>query len=141
VDTPTSKLGNYYMINTGGVMSETRFIEHKGKRILLMDFSNTKDKEQVMQTVADIKALVQKEPLDSVYGLVDITGSPFDADIAQALKELARDNKPYMKVSVSTGVTGIRLVIFRAIIMFSGRKNLILKDTREEAMDWLAEQK
>lgn len=121
-------------------MSQTKFIEHKGKRILLMDFSNTHDKEQVMQTVKDTVKLSEKEPLDSVYGFVDITGSSFDTDIAQALKELAKLNKPYMKISAVAGVTGIKMVIYRSIIYFSGRKNIIVKNSREEALDWLAQQ-
>jgi hypothetical protein len=121
-------------------MSQTGFIEHKGMRILLMDFSNTHDKEQVLQTVKDIVKLAEKEPLDSVYGFVDITGSPFDTVIAQALKELAKLNKPYVKISAVTGVTGIKMVIFRSILYFSGRKNIVLKNSREEALDWLARQ-
>lgn len=122
-------------------MSETKFIEHKGRRILLMDFSNTKDKAQVMRTCGEIKALVEKEPENSIYGLVDITGSPFDSEIAQALKELAKHNKPYVKVSATVGVQGIRMVILRGIMAFSGRKNFEIIETREKALDWLAEQK
>ena len=122
-------------------MSEAKFIEHKGRRILLMDFSNTREKENVLDTCERIKELARREPPESVYGLVDISNSPFDTEIAQALKETAKHNKPYMKVTATVGVHGVRMVILRAIMAFSGRKNFVLKDTREEALDWLAEQK
>lgn len=122
-------------------MSEAKFIEHKGRRILLEDFSNTKDKADVLATCNRIRELVVKEPENSIYSLVDITNSPFDTEIAQWLKELAKFNKPYVKIVATVGVTGVRMVIFRAILAFSGRKNFELIATRDEALEFLAAQK
>ncbi len=122
-------------------MSKASIITHKGKEVLLMDFTNTPDKEAVLKTVEDVKVLAEtRKPDMSTLGIVDISGSPYDSDIIKALKEMALHNKPYMKVSAIVGATGIKEALLKAILMFSGRKNLVTKSTRDEALDWLVQQ-
>ena len=38
------------------------------------------------------------------------------------------------------GVEGLKLIIFNSLLAFTKRKNLILKNTKEEALDWLVSQ-
>ena len=122
-------------------MASVSIIEYKGTKILLMDFSNSSDKEQVFRTIGDIKSLAATlPPTQSMRGLVDITGSTYDADIIKGLKEMALHNKPYMKITAVVGVDGIKEILFKAILMFSGRKNLVPVKTREEALEWLITQ-
>jgi hypothetical protein len=118
-------------------MAAVNWIEHKGKRILYMDYAYSKYAD-VAKAIEDTKALVKKEQPSSILGIVDVRESPFNREISNAIKELAEHNKPYIKTSVVVGVEGIKKVIFGAVVKFTGRKNLLLKDTIEEAKDFLA---
>ena len=120
-------------------MAEVKWIEHKGKKIFLMDFIYT-EVADLMKAINDAKTEIAKQPLASVLGLVDVSDSAFNKDVAEALKDLSMANKPYIKMSVVVGVEGIKKVIYQAVLRFTGRKNLVLRNTRQEAMDFLAEQ-
>ncbi|HRU39179.1 MAG TPA: hypothetical protein P5511_04820 [Candidatus Goldiibacteriota bacterium] len=118
-------------------MASVEWIEHNGKRILYMNYAYSKYAE-VSEAIEKTKQMTAKEPLSSVLGIVDVRGSPFNREISAALKDLAEHNKPYIKMSVVVGVEGIKKVIYQGVMKFTGRKNLILKDTLEEAKDFLA---
>lgn len=120
-------------------MAEIKWIEYNGKKILLMDFSYS-EKQEVVEAVKKTMSITEKEQPGSVLGLVDVSKSSFDNDVAASMKELAKHNKPYIKMSVIVGVDGIKKVIYNAALVFSGRKNLVLKSTREEALEFLAKQ-
>lgn len=54
------------------------------------------------------------------------------------MKEYVLHNKPFMKRSAVVGVSGLVKVLFQGVLKFSGRSDLILKSSLEEAKDWLA---
>ena len=120
-------------------MAEVKWLEHKSRKIFLMDFAYSEISE-LMKAINDAKTEIAKQPPVSVLGLVDVSASPFNKDVADALKDLSMANKPYIKISVVVGVEGIKKVIYQAVLRFTGRKNLVLRSTRQEAMDFLAEQ-
>jgi hypothetical protein len=120
-------------------LADVNFIEYKGKEILHMDFSDSK-KDHVLEAIRKGRDIIDKQPPNSVLGLVDVSLSNFDKDLAAALKEFSLKNKSFIKMSAIVGVTGIKSVIYRAVLSFTGRKNLILKDNIEDAKDWLIEQ-
>lgn len=118
-------------------MAMVKYVDHKGKKILLMDYSSSTI-EQTLKAIAETKKLVALEDPDAhLLGIVDVSTSTFDTTVTDALKDLATHNKPYMKASAIIGVTGVKKVIFQAVLAFTGRKNLVLKNTVEEAKDWL----
>ena len=120
-------------------MSSLKFVEHKGKQILLMDFAYS-EMEEVIKTIDEAALIIEKQPPQSVLGLVDVRASRFNNELSEKLKVFTAHNKTYMKVSAIVGVEKIKKVIYLAVLAFTGRKNLILKDTVEEAMDWLVTQ-
>ncbi len=65
-------------------------------------------------------------------------GSSFSGETISKLKELARDNTPYVKAGAIVGVTGLYKVVFNAVAIFSKRR-FYLFDTIDEAMDFLAD--
>lgn len=119
-------------------MASVGWVEHRGKRILYMNYAFSNFVE-IAKAIEDTKALVKKEPPLSILGIVDVRESPFNREISNALKELAEHNKPYIKMSTVVGVEGIKKVIYSGVIKFTGRKNLILKETLDEAKEFLAE--
>ena len=81
--------------------------------------------------------IIGKEPPSSVRTLTDVTGSRVTSAIRNALHELTKANKPYVVAGAVVGVTGLQSVILRGIVQVT-RRRLVAKDTRAEAMEWLA---
>ena len=113
-----------------------RFINHGGKKILLVDFSNcpADEVEEIARAVPDY---VTVNPYGSVLVLTDFTGATFDRDALLAMKETAVFDKPYVKKSALIGTEDLPASFYDELKNFSRRDLLIFK-TREEALDWLA---
>ncbi len=81
--------------------------------------------------------MIAAEPPLSILCLVDTTGSKFDIEISKAIQAFSEHNKPYMKMTALVGVEGLQKVIYFAVLTFTKRTNIVLKNSREEALDWL----
>ena len=113
-----------------------RFIDHQGKRVLSVDFSNclAREVEKITRLVPDY---VTVQPRSSVLVLTDFTGAAFDRDAVLAMKETAVFDKPFVKKSALIGTQSLPREFHEAMTSYSRRELLIFK-TREEALDWLA---
>ena len=120
-------------------MGRTNFIEHRGKRILHMNFTHLSP-EELSDAIEEARPIIASEPPHSILGLLDVTGTPVSKSIAASWKAFAAHNAPYINISALVGVDGIKHIIFQAVINVTGRKNLILKSSFQEAKDWLADQ-
>jgi len=116
--------------------SRVRFVPHKGKQILYHDFSNLLRIEETMAAIEESRAIVRKQPLGSVLTLTVVTGSRFNREIVEALKELTKGNKPYVKAGAIVGLSGIQRVVYVAVTQFTGRR-LPTFSSVEEAKDHL----
>jgi hypothetical protein len=78
------------------------FIDHQGKRILIVNFSkcSAKEVERVSRSVPDF---VTVEPRGSVLVLTDFTGASFDHDALRTMQETAVFDKPFVKKSALIG--------------------------------------
>ena len=113
-----------------------RFIDYKGKQILLVDFSNcpAKDVEKITRAVPDH---VTVQPRGSVLVLTDFSGAAFDRDALRAMKETAVFDKPFVKKSALIGTESLPRDFYEDMTRFSRRELPIFK-TREETLAWLA---
>ena len=115
--------------------SRVRVIEHG---IVLQDFSRILDVETALASISEARAFMQTRPRDrSTLLLTDFTGSTFNQDVTDAMRQLAADHKPYVRASAVFGMTAIMRVILRAVIALTGR-DIRLFGKREEAIAWLA---
>jgi hypothetical protein len=112
-----------------------RFVEHKGKQILLADLSHCTPAEVAKLSLL-VPSYVTSEPRGSVLLLADFTGAEFDRVAIDRLKESAVFDRPYLKRSAWVGVERLPKVFYEHIKNFSQR-DLPAFNTREEAMDWL----
>lgn len=113
-----------------------RFITHRGKQILLVDFSNCSPSE-VDKVCREVPEIVTTRPLGSVLILSDFTGASFDAEAIRAMKESAVFDKPYVRKSAWVGVENFPREFSESLRRFSRREFPAFK-TREEALAWLA---
>ena len=115
-----------------------RFISHKGKQILLIDFSNCSARE-VEKVARAVPEYVTVQPRGSVRLLVDFAKAAFDEETFRAMKEAAVFNKPYIKKSAWVGAENVPLGFEQNLKEFSRRQFPIFK-SREEALTWLVEE-
>lgn len=113
-------------------------IDHNGKEILHLDFSNCTVSE-VLAIVEDAKRLISKLPAGSVLTLTDVTNTHFDENVSRAMKDFVAHNKPFVKASAVVGITGLKKIIFEAVMAFSKRKLSPFQNI-EDAKDWLSKQ-
>ncbi|MGD0413898.1 MAG: hypothetical protein ABSA80_00955 [Terriglobales bacterium] len=112
-----------------------RFIEHQGKRILLLDFSHSNAHE--MQLLLEyVRITVAQHAHESVITLADYTGSTVDHAVATKIKEVLTLDRPFVKKTAWVGAESIPHAFMDNFHTFSQREIVTFK-TREEAMDWL----
>ena len=123
-------------------MERTRFIDHKGKRILLLDYSGLGNSiDELEQEIEKTKLVVSQQQPGSVLGLCDVRKTRISPQAVRAVGDLARFNAPYVKWSaVVLGLSGLYLTAFRAIVAITRRKNLNSFGDFEQAKDWLVAQ-
>lgn len=114
------------------------FIDHRDKRILLVDFSNC-ELEEVVKIVKQTKELVAQQPLKSLLTLTCCRGIQVSNLTTKVLKELADHDKPFVKAAAVVGLDSIRKIQFDTIVQFSGR-NIASFNDLEEAKEWLIAQ-
>jgi len=118
----------------------TRFVEHKGRQIVLMDFSRLQTIEESLVHIEEARRFVAAQPkVMNLRVVVDVTDSPFDNSVIEALQRLADHDRPWVLVSATVGLTPIRTITNRLIAMKSHRKFGRFKDLGR-ALDWVAEQ-
>jgi hypothetical protein len=113
-----------------------RFIDHQGKRVLFVDFSNcsANEVEEIARAAPDY---ITVQPRGSVLVLTDFTGATFDRDALLAMKETAVFDKPFVKKSALIGTEDLPASFYDELRSYS-RRELLVFETREEALTWLA---
>jgi hypothetical protein len=120
-------------------MSRIGFVEHRGRQILVMDFSHLRPGEQFRAVVAEAKVCLARQPAKSVRSIFDATGAASNIEVIHALQDFAKHNEPFIRASAVVGVEGLLHLALTAVSKFSGRTFKTFDD-RQSAMDWLVEQ-
>lgn len=120
-------------------MERTRFIEHRGSRILLLDYSGITDPAEALREIELSRKMVARQPPGSLLALTYVRDARYNTEIVQALKGLVEHNRPYVKASAVVGLAGIQRAVYQTLLLFSKRV-IRTFDDMEEAKDWLVEQ-
>jgi hypothetical protein len=115
-----------------------RFIEHKGRKILLLDFSHA-TAPQMIPLLDQVKTTVAKHEPKSVLVLADYQGAEIDHAVAMKIKEVLTLDRPYIKKSAWIGSEHIPHALMENFHFFSQRETVTFK-TREDALDWLVQE-
>ena len=113
-----------------------KFILHSGKEILLLDFSGC-SADEACGVIEQAMPVVKTRPEHSLRTLADVTNMRFDDRLSQRMKEFTAHNKPYVKAAAVVGVTGLKKILFEAVMIFSKRKFHAFDD-QDQAKNWLA---
>lgn len=121
-------------------MERIRYVQHRGRQILVQDFSNIDDHDAALETIEAAKRTVaEREEDGSLLVLTVGHGSRYDKRMLNALKELAAHHTPYVRASAVVTDSGLHRVAIYAVSRFAGR-NIKAFDGEEAAKDWLVEQ-
>jgi hypothetical protein len=119
-------------------MERTRFIEHRGQRILLLDFTDLTPQD-APPAIAEARAIVAAQAPGSTLTCTDVTGSGWNREVIDALKELAAHNRPYVRSAAVVVESGLKRSLVSLVALFT-KRSLHAAATRDEALDWLVRQ-
>jgi hypothetical protein len=120
-------------------MDRTRFIDHRGQRILFLDYTSLgTDADELRTEITRTKEMIVTQPPASVLALTDVRGSRITPANVRAVQDLVQFNAPFVRWSaVVVGLTGVYLTGFRAIQALSRRRNMSAFNDLFEAKEWL----
>ncbi len=119
-------------------MPDVKFVDHGGKKVLLMDFSNAKDGREIVETAEEAMRLVRlMNQQRSIRGLLDLSGTSFNKVVRETMMKMSKNNGPYMKSVAFVGLGVLLSPLFRGLLFMTGRSNHKVFNTRGDALDWL----
>ena len=117
-------------------MERVRFITHKGKRVLLVDYSNVTDEAELLQMIEQREFLVDQQPKNSVLVVLNVTGAKFSKEVLTRAKEANVYDRPYVRRSAMVGAADYQKAALDAVSMFA-KRHWEKFDTLAEALDWI----
>jgi hypothetical protein len=118
------------------------WIEHKGKKILYVDYSGLRDEEAYLQVVDEFEREMLKQPAGLRFRtIVNVTDSVLTPRITQRNKEVAARSKARGIPDSPTalvGLTGLKMAVVQAMQFL--RPDLHPANSIEEAKEWLVQQ-
>jgi hypothetical protein len=119
-------------------MKKPEIILHKGKSVLYLDFTNMRDKDEIMKLEDDGADYIRKQPLNSVLTLTNMENMFFNNELKKYFEEKVRGNAPFVKAGAVIGMTGLISIMYNAFVTVTGR-NIKSFKSKEEAMDYLTD--
>ena len=120
-------------------MGKVNIQEFKGKKVILLNFSNMKDLKGISEIIEEAKPIIRNNPPNSVYAISDLAGMHFNNKIRDLFTDFTGENKLYMKASAIIGATGLQNLMINGINKITGRK-LKSFPNQNAAMEWLVSQ-
>ena len=117
-------------------MDRVRFITHKGKQVLLLDYRNLTDESTVLAMVEERKRLVTSQPKGSVLTVADVTGAHPTKNALTKIKEANVYDLPFVRRAALVGVDAVQKTHLEAVETFSHHRHELFA-TMEEALDWV----
>jgi hypothetical protein len=125
----------------GSGMSEVKFVEHQGKRILLMDFAGVTNMELLSSLVDESILLVKTvNTPHSVLALIDLSNTRINRALMASLKRLSRNNGPYIRAITFIGMPLVARTLLSIMLRVTKRRNHKVIPDRNQAYDWLVRQ-
>ena len=117
-------------------MERVEFIEHKGKKIVILNFTDLVP-EDLAVVVEKAEKEIRVHPPKSLCTLTKVDGARFNNEVISILKEFAKGNEPYVEKGAIVGLEGLQRLVLTAVSKFTGRDFAVCK-TVNEAKERLA---
>jgi hypothetical protein len=120
----------------------TKWIEHKGAKILYVNYAGIQDEEEYMRAIDEFEAEILSQPKGhQIRALVDVAGSVLTPSITErnkAVEQKARELGIPDSPTAMVGLSGFKMAVVQALAFF--RPDLYIADSVESAKDWLVKQ-
>ncbi len=118
---------------------KSQWITYNGKRMLYCDYTNipVADLATLKAELQYVEELICTEPEKSVLSITDVRGSVASVEAVDLMKKAAVSTGKYVHRQAVVGVTGLKKVLFDAIVRISGQDAKTFDDL-EQAKAWLA---
>ena len=120
-------------------MERVRFITHKGKQVLLLDYHGLHDEAEMLAMVEERKRIVTSQPKASVLTVADVAGSKLTKNVLSKIKEANVYDLPYVRRAALVGVDERQEKKVEAVETFSHHHHERFA-TLAEALDWIVEE-
>jgi len=120
-------------------MTFSKFIIYEGVEVLYTDLTGTLPKQGI-EALRQCRENCKSRPIKSVLSLINVTDARYNSELIAYAKEMSRDNKPYILASAVCGFNDLTKLMLNSILLFAGRRDVKLFDTKEESMKWLLQQ-
>ena len=107
-----------------------------GKTFIYIDFSNLKTNEEISQMIDRAKPVISSYPYNSVFTITNFDGLRYDRDSKNLIIPYTEENQPYVKAGAIVGLDNFKRIMANTIFTVTGRKNLIIMNTKEEAIQF-----
>ena len=116
----------------------TRWILHKGERILFEDFADFgTDLEKAREETMVAINLAIREPLDSILTLTDVHGTNASPEMFAVMRNAAAKIVPFARKRAVVGLSDVQRVFIDMLNLLSKKKTFTLFKSIEDAKDWL----
>lgn len=121
---------------------ETKWIEHKGRKILLIDYTGIKmEKEMIANLNRAIPLINDLTPGNNLYIMSDLTGCYTTPGFIDSAKKVEKEVLSQYKVKWSiVGISGAKAILLKGFNLVSKTK-LEPFNTREQALEYLCKDK
>ncbi|MBS2028191.1 MAG: hypothetical protein JST54_09830 [Deltaproteobacteria bacterium] len=103
-----------------------------GVSILHLDYSNVAI-EDSQASLDGFATLIRAYPPRGALVVNDFSQVNFNSENVALLREYVRGNRPHIRAAAVVGITGLKKAIFRSVVILTGRSDLFLCDTIDEA--------
>lgn len=118
-------------------MEKTQLIQHEGKTIFRMDFTNSNNLQEIQEVIKQSIGYIRRQPAGSVLTITKVEGMHFSNEIKEAFGEFIKGNKPFVKSGAVVGLNGLQKIVYNGLMKVTGR-DIRSFDTEIEARNWLA---
>jgi hypothetical protein len=118
------------------VRDRVRFVQHRGKSILLEDFSDLDPGTEFFDTLKKAQETIKSRPQKSVLVVAIVSNIHYDLEALNAMGAFVKANTPFIKCSAVVGIKGMAKVGMMAVNRLGGR-SIKTFDTTDEALDYL----
>ncbi len=119
---------------------KSKWITHKGERLFYSNYSNFGDDlDALAEEVRAADSVVCDQPKDSARVIVDVRGTTGTREAMDVFKQSSKRTQAHIHKMALLGISGVRKVLYQAVMRFSGQKNSKPFDDIEAAKEWLVE--
>ncbi|MGF7140150.1 hypothetical protein [Roseimarinus sediminis] len=117
-------------------MRKPVLIEHKGKTIIYLDFSNLRKLQEIKELETEGGKIIRQRNIHSALVLSNLEHMYFNHEIRTHFIKVARENTSFVKASAVIGLYGMIAFVFNGFLEASSR-NIRSFKTMAEALEYL----